>query len=61
MIIVRALYGLKSSGDVWSTKLAETLMALRYKLSEAGADVWMKQDFKPNGDAYYKHMLCYVF
>ena len=60
MIIARALYGLKSSGASWRTKIAETLMSLGYKSSEEDADVWMKRYFKPNGDPYYKYMLCYV-
>ena len=30
------------------------------KSSEADADVWMKRDFNPNGDLYYKYMICYV-
>ena len=60
IIIARALYRLKSSGVAWRGKLAETLMYLRYKSSEANADVWMNQDFKPNGDPYYKYMICYV-
>ena len=60
MIIARTIYGLKSSGSVWRSKLAETCMLLGYKSSEADADVWMKRDFKPNGDPYYKYMLCYV-
>ena len=60
MIITTALYGLKRSGAAWRGKLAETLMLLRYKSSEADADVCMNQEFKPNGDPYYKYMLCYV-
>ena len=48
MIIARALYGLKRSGATWRAKLAETLMLLGYKSSEADADVWMKQDFNTN-------------
>ena len=60
MIIARALYGLKRSGDAWSGKLAETLMSLGYKSSEADDDVWIKRDFNPNGYPYYKYMLCYV-
>ena len=59
MIIARALYGLKSYGTVGRAKLAENLMLLGYKSSEADADIWMKQDFNPNGDSYYKYMLCY--
>ena len=35
-------------------------MLLGYKSSEADADIWMKRDFKPNGDPYYNYMLCYV-
>ena len=43
MIIARVIYGLKSSGAAWRSKLAETLMLIRYKSSEADADVWMKR------------------
>ena len=60
IIISRAIYGLKSSGAAWRSKLAETLMLLGYKSSEAYADVWMKRDFKPNRDPYFKYMLCYI-
>ena len=60
MIIERAIYGLKSSGDAWRSKIAGTLMLLGYKSSEADADVWMKRDFRPNGDPYYNYMICYV-
>ena len=60
MIIARALYGIKSSGASWREKLAYTLMLLEYKSSKADADVYMNQDFKPNGDPCYKYMLCYV-
>ena len=35
-------------------------MLLGYKSSEADADVWMKRDFRPNGDPYYNYMICYV-
>ena len=35
-------------------------MTLGYKSSQSDADVCMKQDFKPNGDPYYKYMICYV-
>ena len=59
MIIARSLYVPKSSGAAWWSKPAETFMSLGYKTSEADADVWMKRDFKLNGDPYYKYMLCY--
>ena len=35
-------------------------MYFGYKLSDADDDVWMRRDFKPNGDPYYKYMKCYV-
>ena len=35
-------------------------MSLGYKSPEADDDVWMKWEFKPNGDQYYNYMLCYV-
>ena len=60
MITERALYGLESSGDASRTKLAETLMFIGYKPSEVDADIWMKRDFKPNEDPYYKYMICYA-
>ena len=60
MIISRAIYGLKRYVAAWRAKLAETLMSLGYKSSQADADVWMKQYFKPNGDPRYKYNIFYV-
>ena len=60
MIIARALYGLKSSGAAWRSKLSETLRDMGYKHSESDPDVWMKGDVKPDGTPYYKYMLVYV-
>ena len=60
MIIARALYGLKIYDVSWRANVSETLMLLGYKSSEEDADVWMKRDLNPNGDPYYKYMLCYV-
>jgi hypothetical protein len=48
MIIVRALYGLKSSGAAFRSLLAETLADLGYTPSYADPDVWMKPAVKPN-------------
>ena len=61
IIIARVLYVIKSSCTVCRSKLAETLMSRGYKSSEADADVWMKQEFKPNGYPYYNYMLCYYY
>ena len=54
MMISRALYGLKSSGAAGRGKLAEILMSFGYKSSDADADAWMRRDFNPNRDHYYK-------
>ena len=59
MIIARERYGLKSSSAEWRAKLAENLMSLGYKLSEADTDVLLKQDLNLNGDPYYKYMPFY--
>ena len=59
MIIARNLYGIKISGATWRSKLVEILKSLGYKSFEADTDIWMKRDFHPNGDPYYKYMLCY--
>ena len=60
MLIVRALYGLKSSGAAWRAKLAETLDSLGYKPTEGDPDVWIKRAVKPCGEEYYAYMLTYV-
>ena len=41
-------------------KPAELLKLLGYKSSEADSNVCMKRNSKPNGDPYYKYMMCYV-
>jgi hypothetical protein len=60
VIIVRALYGLKSSGAAWHAKLSETLHSLGFQPSLADADVWIKPASKPNGYEYYELLLVYV-
>jgi hypothetical protein len=60
MIIVCALYGLKSSGAAWRAKLAETLDVMGYKPTGADPDVWMRRAVKPSGEEYLAYMLIYV-
>ena len=60
MLIIRALYGLKSSGAAWRAKLAETLLAMGYTPTKADPDVWLTKATKPNGEEYYCYMLVYV-
>ncbi len=60
MLIVKALYGLKSSGAAFRAHLAETLDAMGYKPSYADPDVWMQPAVKPDGFKYYEYVLTYV-
>jgi hypothetical protein len=60
VIIVRALYGLKSSGAAWRAHLAGTLKSLGFTSSLADPDVWYRATSKPNGFEYYEYVLAYV-
>jgi hypothetical protein len=60
VMIVRALYGLRSSGARWQDHLAATLRDAGFKACKAGADVWMRPAVKADGSKYYEYVLCYV-
>ena len=60
MIIVRALYGLKTSGARFRDHLAGTLRSLGFVGSRADPDVWLKPGTKNDGTKYYEYVLCYV-
>ena len=60
MIVVRALYGLKSSGASFRALLAETLYDIGYTPSKADSDVWLRPAVKLDGFEYYEMILCYV-
>ena len=60
-IIVRALYGLKSSGAAFRSHLAACMRHCGYVSSKADPDLWMKPMTDPsNGKKYYSYVLCYV-
>ena len=42
LVIVKALYGLKTSGLRWHEKFADTLRDMGFQISKADPDVWMK-------------------
>ena len=48
MIIMKALYGLKSSGTALRAHLAETLHDISFKPTKADPDVWIHPAVKPN-------------
>ena len=60
VVIVRALYGLKSSGARFREHMAQTLRNLDFKSTKADPDVWIRSAVKPNGDKIYEYVLCYV-
>jgi hypothetical protein len=60
VVIVKALYGLKSSGAAWRAHFAEALHDLGYKSSLADPDVWYREEAKPDGFRYYSYVLVYV-
>ena len=59
-IIVRALYGLKSSGASFRSFLAQHLDEIGYRSSVADPDVWRRGAIKPDGELYYEYALVYV-
>ena len=58
--IVRALYGLKSSGAAYGEHLAKCMTHLGYQTCLADNDVWFKAQNKPDGTEYYAYVLIYV-
>jgi hypothetical protein len=60
VIVVRAMYGLKSSGAAWHAQLSSTLRDMNFTPSLADPDVWMRPSAKPNGEEYYEYILVYV-
>ena len=60
VMIVRALYGLRSSGKAFRDHLAMHLREMGYQNSKADPDLWMKPDTKSSGVEYYHYVICYV-
>ena len=59
-IIVRALYGIKSSGAAFHAHLADCMRSMGYNSCRGDNDVWMKPEINPDGDESYSYILCYV-
>ena len=59
VVIVRALYGLKSSGAAFRSQLSEDIRSWGYAQSKADADVYLRP--RSNGiDSYYEYICVYV-
>ena len=59
-VIIRALYGLKSSGARWRDHFASILKELGFVNSRADPDAWMRKATKPDGLKYWEYVLCYM-
>ena len=61
VIIVRALYGLKSSGQAWRSLLSDTITnVLGFRSCLADPDVWFKATTKEDGSKVYSYILVYT-
>ena len=60
VLIVRALYGLRSSGKSFRDYLAKHLREMGYTSSKADPDFWMKPATKQDGTEYFRYVICYV-
>ena len=59
-IIVRALYGLRSSGAAFRAHLADCMRHIGYTSCKADPDLWLKPMKNEDGVEYYSYVLCYV-
>ena len=60
IIVVRAPYGLRSSGAAFRALFAEVLYGIGYKPTKADPDVYLRPDIKSNEFQYYKYVVYYV-
>eukprot|EP00978_Attheya_sp_CCMP212_P004652 scaffold10138_cov34-Attheya_sp.AAC.1 len=60
IVLVRALYGLKTSGAAWRAHISGNMRELGFEPSDANPDVWMRAATKLDGFKYYEYVLIYV-
>ena len=60
LVVVRALYVLKSIGLAWRVALAKTLVQLGFKSTRADPDVWIRAAVCLDGGKYYEILFLYV-
>ena len=51
-LIVRAIYGLESSGEAWRSKLAETLNSMSYRYTYSDPNIWINRTTTDNVTEY---------
>jgi len=60
VIIVRALYGLKSAGAAWCSHLADSLVSIGYTSCLADPDIWLRSALRDDNTPYYKYLAIYI-
>ena len=60
LLVVRALYGLKSASFSFRSYMAEKLTNLGFQSTMADPDVWLRAASKGDGEQYYEYVLMYV-
>jgi hypothetical protein len=60
VIIVKALYGLRSSGSAWHSHFSDHLRSMGFTPSRADMDMWYRKQRRPNGSEYYEYLAVYV-
>jgi len=59
-IIVRALYGLKSTGAAFRAHLASSMRTMGYKSCKADPDLWLKEETRPSDNIYYATLMIFL-
>jgi hypothetical protein len=60
MLVVRALYGAKSSGRDFRNHLQSCMNTMEFERCESDHDVWRKAAITDDGTEYYEYILLYV-
>ena len=60
LVVVRALYGIKSLGSSWSAALAQVLKVLDFVSTLANTDIWIREEVREDDFKYYEMLFVYV-
>ena len=60
VLIVKALYGLRSSGSAWHAHFSDHLKGMGFAPSRADMDMWYRRQKRPDGTEYYEYLVVYV-
>ena len=58
-VIVRALYGAKSSAASWRAAISDVIENLGFKMCQADNDVWLRPALNKHGEECYEYILVY--